>query len=1621
MASEPERLSAGGGGAATSAGITFQQQLGALVGTWLLGERPFDQRLALGHAVPVWVRFESEAPVDDILVATSAGGMVAIQAKTTASLSRDLASPFGKSVAQFVRHWLACRDGDGSLHWNRPLNPLTDRMVLAVGRQAPATVREDLPAALRLRSQPGGGVLTEAQTRAFEDFQSCVAQAWSNATTDPFMPAIAETLARLVTIFTFDPAGPDRVASLAALESLVAAPSGAPAALTALEGLSGDYMARRGGADLTTLRQALMTRGIRLAAPPAYRSDIAALRAHSETIATALERYEVIEAAAGNHISVVRDCQAAIQDAALAGSLLIVGEPGAGKSGVLNALARGLRERGSDVLELAVDRYSVETLEGLKYELGLEHGLIETLAAWDGAEPGWLVIDALDATRGGKGEGVFRSLIEQVLDRGGRWRVIASIRTFDLRMGQQFRSLFRGAPPVEHLQETGFASVRHICVPSWSEGEFQQLLDQAPALANALANAPAALRQLAAVPFNTRLMSDLVKDGLVSADFSEVASQAELLQLYWAHRVEGHGAAARACIQRITQAMVDARALRAPFAAAAGGDAAMIDTLERDGVVISVDNGRWVQFRHHLLFDFAAARVLFDPDALIAGTLRFPKADAHGLMLAPALTFVLREIWDRQQDRAPFWTAAAHILADNDGDPVIRSATGRICAEYPAAGSDLHTLAERVVAGDALAARTFVHMSGALAIRLEDYPATALRPWVGLLRDIASNVAPVSGTVRFLLFLLASRMDDIEARADLGLVSRALLSHAFADPAQRNLTAAAIDLVADTCASDPAASRALLERVFEPDRLKKFGAEEVPALCRKIEAICECDPAFAAEIYRGTFGFEVTEQRETMMGDSQIVALRSNARQDYSMARYALGEFVPKFLERYPDYAVSAIVDAVEGYVAREHARKPGMVDAQVEAGGRIVRLREDWSHIWSHDPDSSYGHDAEVLIKKLLDYLRVAEPAAALHIAEQLTTAASLAVFWSRLFLVAVERDDALLDLVLPIAMTEAFLLLPDTRKDAVDVVTKGYPRLDPSAREEFETAVALYDFSEFQRPSDARAHLERRLFGAIGTAGLATPAARAIVVALGEAEDSENDRLFVIRTISEAPEPYHWIRGLDRESTPNQVLMAAIDAAKQALGIESDAHDGSEVALPASLAAMEALAAHVDREAQNPLLVIYAEGTIAQGIERVISQQKVPPLEDAEATRRLLALLDLAARSAGPLLHDDTEADFERGASWGSPAPRVDAGQAVLDLCLQRPDLYPNLAPMIDSLLADPHPAVRLQAAQRLVRIWDIDRSGFWQRLSARLSDETNQGVLDHVISSVLSRVLHADPDRMEPLALALLARFPQDPERASRMRTALSGQVAVLWVTHQRAEARTVLTSWIADLATHHSELSHIVSTLRSAFVEGLKGEARPEDEGLRQRAQQLALEIVTAANAGMEAYFARETNGEQEQKDAREYARLLDSVCSQLFFAVGAGKDKVAGDAEFDSAALEQFFDEAAPILHGIGTYATPHTVYYLLQLLEFLLSIDPARALDLTTHALRSGGRRNGYQFESLGADLLVRLVGVFLADHKELFEDADRRAALIDCLEIFMDAGWPAARRLLYRLPELIQ
>lgn len=141
------RTVATGGGDATASGVNFQQSLGALLGLWMLRETAVDHRLELGAATITAIRMETEAPLDDALAITSAGGIIAAQAKNALSLSDSLMSEFGKTVDQIVRQWRLCKDGAGDLGWNRPLDQVKDRLMIVVGPDSPATTRVNWPGA----------------------------------------------------------------------------------------------------------------------------------------------------------------------------------------------------------------------------------------------------------------------------------------------------------------------------------------------------------------------------------------------------------------------------------------------------------------------------------------------------------------------------------------------------------------------------------------------------------------------------------------------------------------------------------------------------------------------------------------------------------------------------------------------------------------------------------------------------------------------------------------------------------------------------------------------------------------------------------------------------------------------------------------------------------------------------------------------------------------------------------------------------------------------------------------------------------------------------------------------------------------------------------------------------------------------------------------------------------------------------------------------------------------------------------------------------------------------------------------------------------------------------------
>jgi hypothetical protein len=786
------------------------------------------------------------------------------------------------------------------------------------------------------------------------------------------------------------------------------------------------------------------------------------------------------------------------------------------------------------------------------------------------------------------------------------------------------------------------------------------------------------------------------------------------------------------------------------------------------------------------------------------------------------------------------------------------------------------------------------------------------------------------------------------------------------------------------------------------------------------------------EIYRATFGTEITENSKTSIGQSRILPLTSTRQQDFGMANFALKEAFPQFLRAHPSHAIRALVLAIGGHISLKHPIDTTTTVSKVAVDGGEAELVEDRSRFWAWNPNEEHGDNAAGLLRALVVRLRDLPEAEARDLVALIIQKNRFAVIWSRLLLVAAARPVELGGLLWPYAIQRPFLMSPDTRKDAIDLIAARYPFEGVSDREAFERATLDFDFSIAVDPEAFRRAFLRRLFRTIGRDHLATPEARSFLdpETVDTEHDSINPRPHFLHTSWHAPEQWWWLKeaNVDVDAPVNARLLTHAENIKVAFGLLGAAAvqiDDIAAAVTALRALVDAANAGVGADAAG-LATEYAAGIAAAGAKHLAALEPSWFRQQPDAVLDLATLTLELTHHPSPETDPDQEARLEDNPAWGFPAARVDAAEAAILLCRVDSQTVVFLQPRLEALLRDPHAAVRFVVAQHLTALWETNRELMWRLVRKVSESEPNRGVLRFFANSCLTRLLHADPERVEGFVVVLLSRAANPSEKAtSEVLEEIGALVALLWVSHARPEAQRILKTWLAAIPDHQPELSRAIGAIREALVLAYGGDS-PVEKAIRQRSQEFAAWTVEASAAGLERYLAAAAGGSSatdEAELASSCARTLSQIGDQLYFASGAFR---SGQRD-DERALEQieartaFLDDVEPILRRIGDVAPPATIHNLIELLDFLAPANPARVFDLVAHALLGAGKLQGYQFESLGADRFVQIIGRFLADNRDIFVDGARRRSLIACLDAFSEVGWPAARRLLYRLPELLR
>jgi hypothetical protein len=1092
-----------------------------------------------------------------------------------------------------------------------------DRLVIAGDSRSSQAIRELREVTGRLRALPltmplSSAATNEVQGRGLATLLARVRESWAAATSmepsDEDIRAVLRVL--VIDVLDLDDRGADRATAMAHLRSALLDPVQDRRAWTALTDLGQKLSEQRAWRRRSDIASELDERGVPVGPVRRHAADVRILRRLSEANLAALAAHSGLPISGG----LVRCERPAIRDLLdVDGSFVIVGDPGCGKSAVTYELA-SLLTATEDVVVLSVDNLPSSSAAA-RVELGLAGNLAEALEGWSGAGRATLILDGLDAARG-EGTTWLAGLCES-LDRM-RWRVIASIRRFDLRHSLAWQKVFRGkaALPGTDNQAADLAKIRHYLLGDLSDDDLAELAAASPAIASLLDGASARMVALIKNPFNLRLAVELLQAGATVASLADTRDQLQLLQRYWKLRVvDAPGGSSRIrALSAITNAMLASHRLRADASVVPDAVLPAVDDLLGDGVLHEVatpllaHGAPALVFSHHILFDFAVAALVFTAggESRLAACLR---DDANLSVIArPSIDLHLADLWHAD----PAHSAFAAIVRDfvRDDHAVAGVAAGRAAAENVRNPADVRWLTEEFRANPEVATMFTGWLCGvmdAADARLVEQLRGALPKWADVTDAAAEAIerefVPATGQALFRMLFQLNTIDPL-APASGGAVVRAnsaarLMVVCLAAPNDRAwLASHAAQLLPRAIAVDAAHAPTLL-RAIDGDSFAAFGSEVMRQFVEGIGFIAAGDPGAASSVLSTLWTWR-EEREETTHISQGVLNLTSTRKQDLDHVKWLSGQ---KFTEFTAKVGLLRAVNVVASVLREDSEKYPAITREELHAFGATGELRTIANGL-----DSGPGHGAALtIVEAFIAELGAATVSEAYAVAVVKAMVASIShpEFWRKTLVAACELPAWQIP-VASVLASGALLINFETRAAAGKLMTVLSRTLDgrDHARlleEPIRRAAALI-------PPDAakrREHTVDQLLGCLDPTRVQNPDLRSRLTTLLNAGDPP-----------QIPEP----RGMKafwapldlREEIGAETHDALSDSAKNALdelraALDASQDDRSESSVHDLTTALERAAAQPDgRDAES------VQELISRAAERLASAASVQPGTD-------------------------------------------------------------------------------------------------------------------------------------------------------------------------------------------------------------------------------------------------------------------------------------------------------------------------------------------------------------------------------------------------------------------------
>jgi hypothetical protein len=1414
-----------------------------------------------------------------------------------------------------------------------------------------------------------------------------------------------------------------------------------------------------------TLRQRLTAEArVKLKAAPTFEDDIKFL---GQLTARNLERLtdHTLLRFPKTEIHIERKAElTALVVAAKRGHLLITGEPGCGKSGLMHPLAATLVREGIPVVLLLAEEIFGKDWNGLPNLPGVSHVLDDVLANWPNGAQGVLITDALDSLRDVDTQKLLRRLLQDVQRGNSGWTVVASVREFDLKHGRELRETFPGLG-VENHTSSEFAGVAHFHVTGLTDAHLDALIVKVAEIGPFIASASASNRaaDIHRSPFFLRLAAELLRAGVSAARLADWSSPAVLLRRFWEKQFQsGAGASAReSALHTICGRMVELRTMALSMQDVSLGvpERDAVTELRSRGILQSPTlkhgstvGGGELRFSHHLLHDYAVARSMI-PDTSASFSEFAIRNPLMPIFYRQSFLLALEELWDGQDSRAGFWETALKLEGVASLHGVSRNLAPILAGRRVDAPSDLQPLADAVAAStseDSPAEKAIRHMASGLQDVADDSLRAGAGAWCGFAAKLATML-PGRASLETPLVHIVARLNAVSAAfgdgplRDLNAAARGLFAHHVAKGVPRGWRYAgrtASETLCRTFRLAPEQTEAALCAMLSPERLAAFPHWDLFDLAQHIKHLGEEGDSVVLRLFDAAFSTE-PETNEWEDFGGQIMPLRMQSRDNWNSIHHSLAGYYQSRPGANAGLMTELACIAWNAAVRRhERGESAERVIATFSFRGLECALVEDYGHIG----DRRNKHDENRILtyyEALLDEWAAGNTAQLSAVLERFAARNRGSEMW-KVFLKAGAKHPHTLGRELePVLNESLFLTHLDYNYEGVLLFAALHESGDMVQRERLERLILqLPQTARFLREEPREPlpgwllHAQNKLLGSLGEPDIVLQEVRALRNERQAQQPLPVNRKpegfrFTSSTVSN--EEMLERNGVSLKDPVNHKLYGLKEALKPFRETDEAKLPGNDFAGHWVLIGKCEYAVRRHRNT-HPKMAEELWGHLVGSCQSVAIHAPWPSNDERWKTVRRILLA--ASNDPFPQARED-DAKEDRCSSWSWPAPRMDAAQGLPFLLLRLGRADKQVANALLRLCKDEVLSLRFNLAERLSVLSQVEPALMWQLVDFFIRSEKKFSVLEALLFSLDRLWGISAPDVM--LRLARIAERARNAPDTHDIHQRIVEVFLFRFLRTGDSECESFVNDLVADCdrARAGQALSSLPGCCRSGqwLTVGDAVKLVAQEEAVRQRTWAFFGKLLSTAQAKLRQHrehwmkFHSETQPDIEalkptQEAIQRTAHIVDDIALQLYFASGAsGDEQNKEDDRPTEAQKNRFWAESRDLIRALADEVHPHTAHHVVQTLRYLLPCAPREVFLFAARAISSSSGA-GYQHESLAVSEVVKLIQCALADHREIFHGSDNTeseclAALLMVLDLFVEAGWAEARQLTHRLEEI--